>query len=147
MKRNRIFIRKGFTLIEIMVVLVILSLMAMMLVPKIMSRPDQARVTKAKADMATLSSALKLYKLDNGFYPTTEQGLVALVQQPTTEPVPMSWKPDGYIEGTEAPKDPWERQYIYRSPGDNGAAFQIISYGADGKEGGTGFDEDIILSN
>lgn len=147
MKRNRIFIRKGFTLIEIMVVLVILSLMAMMLVPKIMSRPDQARVTKAKADMATLSSALKLYKLDNGFYPTTEQGLVALVQQPTTEPIPMSWKPDGYIEGKEAPKDPWERQYIYRSPGDNGAAFQIISYGADGKEGGTGFDEDIILSN
>ncbi|MDR2400562.1 MAG: type II secretion system major pseudopilin GspG [Deferribacteraceae bacterium] len=136
----------GFTLIEVMVVLVIIGILAVAVAPRILSRTDQANVTKAKTDMRTISSALKLYKLDNGNYPTTEQGLEALVALPTTEPVPQSWSPGGYIEGGVTPRDPWGNSYIYRSPGDNGADFEIISLGKDMREGGTSYDEDIIVS-
>lgn len=138
---------RGFTLMEIMVVVVIIGLMATMLVPRIMSLPDKAGVTKAKAEIATLSQALKMYKLDNGYYPSTEQGLMALIQQPSGEPEALNWKPDGYIEGSEVPKDPWGRTYLYRSPGSGGADFEIISLGKDGKEGGSGYDADISSTN
>lgn len=147
MKKKNRKMRAGFTLIEIMVVVIIIGLMATMLAPRILSRPDEARVTRTRTDMASISSALKLYRLDNGFYPSTEQGLMALIQEPSTEPIPMSWKPGGYIEGTEAPRDPWGRIYMYRNPGEDGSDFQIISYGADGREGGTDYDADIFSSN
>ncbi len=147
MKKKNSTLRGGFTLIEIMVVVIIIGLMATMLAPKILSRPDEARVTRAKTDMASISSALKLYRLDNGFYPSTDQGLIALIAEPTSEPIPMAWKPGGYIEGTEAPRDPWGRPYLYRSPAEGGGDFEIISLGADGLEGGTNFDTDIKSIN
>ncbi len=133
--------QKGFTLIELMIVIVILGLLATFIVPKLMSRPEQARVVKAKNDIRAIETALKLYKLDNGFYPTTEQGLKALVKKPQTPPIPQNYRPNGYLD--KVPKDPWGHPYIYRSPGDNGRPYEIISYGADGKPGGTGYDADI----
>jgi general secretion pathway protein G len=137
---------QGFTLIEVMVVLVIIGILAVAVAPRILSRTDQANVVKAKTDMRAISSALKMYKLDNGNYPTTDQGLEALVIQPVTEPVPQSWNPGGYIEGGIAPKDPWGNSYIYRNPGIDGADFEIISYGKDMKEGGSSYDADIVVS-
>ncbi len=134
---------KGFTLIELMVVIVILGILATFLIPKIMSRPDEARIIKAKNDMKAIESALKLYKLDNGFYPTTEQGLEALIKKPDTEPIPQNWKSGGYLDSNNTPVDPWGHPYIYRSPGENGRDYEIISYGADGKEGGEGINADI----
>jgi general secretion pathway protein G len=134
---------RGFTLIELMVVIVILGILATFLIPKIMSRPDEARIIKAKNDMKAIESALKLYKLDNGFYPTTEQGLEALIKKPETEPVPQNWKSGGYLDSNSAPVDPWGHPYIYRSPGEDGRDYEIISYGADGKEGGEGINADI----
>jgi len=133
----------GFTLIEIMIVIVILGLLATLLVPKIMQLPDEARVTKAKNDIRAIESALKLYKLDNGFYPTTEQGLKALIQKPDTQPIPQHWRQGGYLDTSKVPLDPWGHPYIYRCPGDDGRPYEIISYGADGKEGGTGVNADI----
>ena len=133
--------RKGFTLIELMVVIVILGLLATFIVPKIMSRPDQARVVKVKNDIRAIETALKLYKLDSGFYPTTEQGLEALVKKPATPPIPQNYRPEGYLD--KVPKDPWGHPYIYRCPGDNGRPYEIISYGVDGKPGGTEYDADI----
>lgn len=134
---------KGFTLIEVMVVLVILGLLATFVAPKLLNRPDEARVGKAKNDILAIESALKLYKLDNGFYPTTEQGLIALVQKPTADPVPGNWNSGGYMDGKEAPKDPWGREFIYRAPGDEEREYDIISLGADGAEGGEGANADI----
>jgi general secretion pathway protein G len=145
-KRIRTKLPAGFTLIEVMVVLVIIGILAVAVAPRILSRTDQANVTKAKTDMRTISSALKLYKLDNGYYPTTEQGLEALVILPTVEPVPQSWNPGGYLEGRVTPRDPWGNSYIYRSPGDDGTDFEILSFGKDLREGGTGYDEDILVS-
>jgi len=133
----------GFTLIEIMVVVVILGILATFLVPKIINRPDEARITKVKNDIKAIESALKLYKIDNGFYPTTEQGLVALIEKPDMEPIPRNWKKGGYLNSEEAPKDAWGNKYIYRSPGSEGRDYEIISYGADGKEGGDGMNADI----
>lgn len=137
------FRQGGFTLIEIMIVLVILGIMASMLVPKIMDRPSQARVTKTKTDIQSIESALKLYKLDNGFYPSQEQGLKALLQEPETEPKPKNYRGGGYLEGDEVPTDAWDNPYIYRKPGDNNRPYEIISRGADGKEGGDGANADI----
>ena len=134
---------KGFTLIELMVVVVILGILATFLIPKIMSRPDEARVIKAKNDIKAIESALKLYKLDNGVYPTTEQGLQALITKPATDPVPNNWRTGGYLDTNNVPVDPWGHPYIYRSPGENGRDYEIISYGADGKEGGDGVNADI----
>jgi general secretion pathway protein G len=128
----------GFTLIEVMIVLVILGVLAALIVPKIMGRPDEARVVAAKQDIATIAQALKLYKLDNRRYPSVEQGLDALVKRPTVEPVPPNWK--SYLE--RLPQDPWGNSYQYLSPGIHGEV-DILSYGADGKSGGEGFDADI----
>jgi general secretion pathway protein G len=128
----------GFTLIELMVVVVILAILAAFVVPMVMDRPDEARIVKVKQDIASISSALNLYKLDNFRYPTTEQGLEALVKKPTTEPVPLNWKP--YLK--QLPKDPWGRPYLYVSPGEHGP-FDLYTLGADGEEGGEGADADI----
>ena len=130
----------GFTLIEIMVVIVILGVLAALIVPKVMSRPDEARVVAAKQDIATLSQALKLYRLDNKAYPTIEQGLAALTGKPVLPPLPEGWKAGGYVE--RLPADPWGRPYQYLNPGIHGE-IDVFSYGADGVPGGEGNDADI----
>ena len=131
--------QRGFTLLEVMVVVVILGILAALVVPKIISRPDEARVMAAKQDIASLMQALKIYRLDNRRYPTTEQGLQALVTKPTTAPLPPNWKPEGYIE--RLPKDPWGNPYQYLNPGVHGE-IDVFSYGADGAPGGEGIDAD-----
>ena len=130
----------GFTLIEIMVVVVILAILAALIVPKVMSRPDEARVVAARQDVAAILQALKLYRLDNVRYPTTEQGLAALVARPTIAPVPPNWKAGGYLE--RLPKDPWGNAYQYLNPGVRGE-IDVFSLGADGAPGGEGFDADV----
>jgi len=131
---------KGFTLIEIMVVVVILGILATLVVPKIMGRPDEARVVAAKQDIASVMQALNLYRLDNSRYPTTEQGLQALVSPPTTEPVPRNYKQGGYL--SRLPVDPWGNSYQFLSLGINGEV-DVMSFGADGKAGGEGMNADI----
>ena len=131
---------RGFTLIEILVVIVILGILAALVVPKVLERPDEARVVAAKSDIATIMQALKLYRLDNQRYPTTEQGLTALVTRPTEAPVPANWKPNGYLE--RLPKDPWGQPYQYLNPGLRGE-IDVYSFGADGQPGGTGVDADV----
>ena len=130
----------GFTLLEVMVVVVILGILAALVVPRIISRPDEARVIAAKQDIASLMQALKLYRLDNQRYPTTEQGLQALASRPTTAPLPQNWKEGGYVE--RLPKDPWGNPYQYLYPGVRGE-IDVFSYGADGAPGGEGNDADI----
>ena len=129
---------RGFTLIELMVVLVIIGVLAALIVPNVLDRADDARVTAAKTDIANINQALKLYRLDNQRYPTGEQGLQALVTKPTTSPVPTNWKP--YLE--KLPNDPWGNPYQYLNPGIK-SAIDIMSFGADGKAGGEGKDADI----
>jgi len=131
---------RGFTLIEIMVVIVILGVLAALVVPRVLDRPDEARAVAARSDIATIMQALKLYRLDNQRYSTTEQGLNALVAKPEQPPVPPNWKPGGYLE--RLPKDPWGRQYQYLSPGLKGEV-DVFSFGADGQTGGSGVDSDI----
>ena len=131
---------KGFTLIEIMVVVVILGILAVLVVPKIMSRPDDARVIAAKHDISAILQAMKLYRLDNNIYPSTEQGLQALVQKPTTQPLPPNWKIGGYLE--RLPKDPWGHDYQFLNPGLHGE-IDVYSLGADGAPGGEGNAADI----
>ena len=133
---------QGFTLIELMVVIIILGILAMWVAPKIMDRPGEARQMKVRLDIQNLETALKLYKLDNGSYPSTEQGLQALVEMPETGTIPKKWKKGGYLEKGRVPRDPWDNEYIYLSPGLKGD-FDIISYGADGAPGGEGEDKDI----
>jgi general secretion pathway protein G len=130
----------GFTLIEVMVVVVILGLLAAIIVPKVMSRPDEARVVAAKADIAAITQALKLYRLDSTLYPSTEQGLAALVERPTTQPAPLNWKTGGYLD--RVPKDPWGREYRYLNPGTRGE-IDVFSLGADGQPGGEANNADI----
>ena len=124
-----------------MIVVVILGVLATMIVPKLMGRPDEARIMAAKQDIATLMQSLKLYKLDNGRYPTTEQGLSALVRQPTLAPVPANWAAGGYLE--KLPLDPWGKPYLYLFPAQHGGDFDLMSYGADNAAGGEGADSDI----
>lgn len=131
---------RGFTLIELMVVLVILGVLAALIAPKIMDRPDEARIVAARQDIATLIQSLKMYRLDNIRYPTTEQGLQALVTKPTIDPLPNNWKSGGYLE--KLPKDPWGNAYVYLNPGRHGD-IDVISLGADGQTGGEGKDADI----
>ena len=133
---------QGFTLIELMVVIIILGILAMWVAPKIMSRPEEAKQVKARLDIQNLETALKLYKLDNGIYPSTEQGLTALVEMPETGVVPKKWKKGGYLEKGRVPKDPWGNDFIYLSPGLKGD-FDIICYGADGVPGGEDENKDI----
>jgi len=128
----------GFTLIEVMVVIVILGVLAALIVPKVMGRPDEARAVAARQDIAAISQALKLYKLDNRRYPTTEQGLQALVEKPSIAPVPDNWK--SYLD--KLPKDPWNSPYQYLSPGVHGE-YDVFSFGADTQAGGEGADADI----
>ena len=129
---------RGFTLIELMVVLVIIGVLAALIVPNVLDRADDARTTAARTDVANLMQALKLYKLDNQRYPTAEQGLKALVSKPTVNPVPPNWKP--YVE--KLPNDPWGRPYQYLNPGVKGE-IDVMSFGADGQSGGEGKDADI----
>ena len=131
---------RGFTLIEIMVVVVIMGILAALVVPKLMGRADDARIVAAKQDIATVMQALKLYKLDNQRYPTTEQGLQALIAKPTVGPAANGWKTGGYLD--KLPKDPWGNPYQYLSPGIKGE-IDVISLGADGLPGGDGNDADI----
>jgi general secretion pathway protein G len=133
--RNNIKIHqkaRGFTLIEVMVVVVILGILAAIIVPKIMSRPEQARLVKAQQDIIAIQSALDLYKLDNGSYPTTDQGLAALITKPTSHPEPRNWKADGYLQ--KLPVDPWGESYQYLNENEK---IKIFSYGPKGKEGNT----------
>jgi len=131
-------LQAGFTLIELMVVLVILGVLAALIVPNVLDRADDARATAAKTDVNNLMQALKLYKLDNQRYPSTEQGLQALVVKPTTAPVPPNWKP--YVE--KLPEDPWRQPYQYLNPGVKGE-IDVMSFGADGQPGGEGKNADI----
>ena len=141
MKRSRFRDDRGFTLIEIMVVVVILGVLAAIIVPKFLSRPDEAKVTKAKVDIKGLEESLGLFKLDNDFYPTTEQGLKALVSKPESGRIPARFPDGGYLK--RVPSDPWNTPYIYLAPGQQGRDFDLISYGADGQPGGEKFDADI----
>jgi len=132
--------QSGFTLIEIMVVVVIIGILASVVVPRIMDNPDKARTAKAKNDLRVLESALDIYRLDNYAYPTTDQGLEALVSKPTSSPEPPNWKEGGYIKKLNS--DPWGNEYLYLSPGENGE-IDIYSLGADGAPGGEGPYKDI----
>ena len=125
-------IQRGFTLIEIMVVVVIIGILAAIIVPNIMSRPEQARLVKAQEDITSTGNALDLYKLDNGSYPTTDQGLSALVTKPSSDPAPMNWKDGGYLK--QLPVDPWNNPYQYLNPGTHGAnQYDLWSFGPNGK--------------
>ncbi len=132
--------QRGFTLIEIMVVVVIMGVLAALVVPKLLNRTGESKIAAAKVDIATIMQSLKLYKLDNQRYPTTEQGLQALIEKPTGGPAANGWKAGGYLE--KMPKDPWGNPYQYLYPGVKGE-IDIFSYGADGQPGGTGDDADI----
>jgi general secretion pathway protein G len=131
---------RGFTLIEILVVVVILGILAAIVVPRFLDKPDEARITKAKADIKGVEQALGMFKLDNGFFPTTEQGLAALVEQPTVGRIPTKFQQGGYLK--KVPVDPWGKPYVFLSPGIHGD-FDIISYGGDGESGGEGNNADI----
>ncbi|MFV0438383.1 MAG: type II secretion system major pseudopilin GspG [Desulfopila sp.] len=135
---------KGFTLIELLVVLVIIGILAGYIGPKIMGHPEEARRTKAALQIQGLETALKLYKLDNGVYPTTEQGLQALVEPPVTGKLPPKWRDGGYLDHNSVPKDPWGYDFIYLSPGvHEQTEFDLSSYGADGEAGGEGDGADV----
>ncbi|MDD5711405.1 MAG: type II secretion system major pseudopilin GspG [Smithellaceae bacterium] len=133
---------RGFTLIELMVVIVILGILAGLIIPRIMGRPDEARQAKARMQIEGMETALKLYKLDNGSYPTTEQGLQALVEPPSVGQLAKNWRQGGYLEKSKVPKDPWDNDFVYISPGAHGE-FDLSSLGADGEQGGEGKDKDI----
>ncbi|WP_372965380.1 type II secretion system major pseudopilin GspG [Marinobacter sp.] len=133
---------KGFTLIEIMVVMVILGLLVAIVAPNIMGRSDQAKVTVAETQLSNIANALDLYRLDNSHYPSTQQGLEALVRKPSGSPEPKNWNPDGYLKSV--PEDPWNNEYQYVSPGTSGA-YDLYSFGSDGQEGGDGDAADIVF--
>ncbi|MFA6041178.1 MAG: type II secretion system major pseudopilin GspG [Methylophilus sp.] len=133
-------VQQGFTLIEMMVVIVIMGILASLIVPKIMGRPDEARMIAAKQDIASIMQALKLYKLDNQRYPTTEQGLQALVAKPGSPPIPTNWKSSGYLD--KLPLDPWGNAYQYLFPGIH-SELDVFSFGADGTAGGEDNDADV----
>lgn len=132
----------GFTLIEIMVVIVILGILAGLIVPRIMGRPEEARRTKAALQIRSLASALKMYKLDNGVYPDTEQGLEALIKKPTIGTIPNNWRKGGYLDSSKEPKDPWGTHFVYVMPGQHGD-FDLSAYGKDREKGGEEGNADI----
>ncbi len=133
---------RGFTLIEIMIVMLILALLAALVLPKIMGRSDEAKISDTKVQIRNLESALKFYKLDNGVYPTTEQGLQALIEKPATGQIPKNYREGGYLESKKLPQDPWKNDFVYISPGEHGD-YDLCSYGADGAKGGEGINTDI----
>lgn len=133
--------QQGFTLIEIMVVVVILGVLSALIVPNFIGRPDEAKVTAARVEIQRIGSALELYRLDNGFYPSSDQGLEALVAEPSGFPEPRNWNRDGYLKNV--PEDPWDEPYLYFS---EDRTMEVYSFGADRQEGGEGFDADIRLS-
>lgn len=135
---------RGFTLIEIMVVMVILGLLVAIVAPNIMGRSDQAKVTVAETQLTNISKGLDIYRLDNSHYPSTQQGLEALKSRPTGSPEPKNWNPDGYMKSI--PQDPWGNDFQYVSPGAEGA-YDLYSYGSDGQEGGDGDASDISIWN
>ena len=139
--------RAGFTLIEILVVVVIIAILGGFVGVNLVNKPNEARATKAMSQIGVFETALSLYKLDNSNYPTQEQGLIALVEAPTVNPLPRKYSSDGYLEKSKIPSDPWGNEYIYLIPGSNGEKFEIISYGSDGQPGGEEFDADISSSN
>ena len=143
---SRVQDRRGFTLIEIMVVIVILALLAALVGPKLIGRSDDARVADAKVQIRNIETALKLYKLDSGAYPTTEQGLASLITKPTVGVIPKNYKAEGYLESKTLPKDPWSNDYIYLSPSEHGD-YELCSYGSDGAKGGEGKAADICNYN
>ena len=142
MEKSKYYIRNGFTLIELMVVIVILGILAGLIVPRIMGRPEEARRMKARVQLESIATALKLYKLDNGSYPTTEQGLQALVESPASGSLAKAWREGGYLEKGKVPLDPWDNEYVYLAPGIHDD-FDLMSYGFDGEPGGEGKDQDI----
>ena len=133
----------GFTLIELLVVLVILGVLAGIVMPRLFGRGEEAKRTAARVQMRILEDALNQYEVDNGGYPTTEQGLEALIRQPTVGRIPDRWREGGYLEKSTIPKDPWGTPYVYLSPGTHGN-FDLLSYGADGEPGGEGNYADIV---
>ena len=133
--------QRGFTLIEIMVVVVIIGVLGAIVVPQFMSRPDQAKVTAAHTDIQAISTALEMYRLDTFNYPSTQQGLEALVTRPTGTPLARNWNPQGYLKSL--PVDPWGTPYQYLNPGTHSAGYDLFSFGADGVQGGEGFATDI----
>jgi general secretion pathway protein G len=135
---------RGFTLIEIMVVVSILAILAALVIPNVIGQSDDAKRKAAAVEIGTLKRALQMYYLDNGRYPSTEQGLQALVTKPTVAPIPNNWKAGGYLEKVNP--DPWKNAYQYVNPGLSGAPFEVFSYARDGKPGGEGPDEDITSS-
>ena len=134
---------RGFTLLEILIVVVIIGILGAVIVPNLLSRPGQARVTAAESDIRSLSNALDIYRLDNFNYPSTDQGLDALVVQPSGFPEPRNWNPEGYIK--KLPEDPWGSSYVYER--DGSTSFVLFSLGADGSEGGDGVNADIRLAD
>ena len=142
MIRDRVDDNRGFTLIELMVVIVILGILAGLIIPRIMGRPEEARRMKARVQMESIETALRLYKLDNGSYPTTEQGLQALVEAPSVGELAKNWRKGGYLEKGRVPKDPWDNEYVYLSPGVSGD-YDLISYAKDGQPGGEDENADI----
>jgi general secretion pathway protein G len=136
-------LKNGFTLIELLVVLVILGILAGLIVPRIVESPEEARKVKARLQIENLESALKIFKIDNGFYPSTEQGLTALVQKPETGRIPQNWREGGYLEKGSLPKDPWGNDFKYMSPGIHNRDFDLWSMGPDGEDGGEDKDADI----
>ena len=132
---------RGFTLIEIMVVVVILGILGALIVPNVIGRPDEARVAAARLDIQQIGNALEYYRLDNGVYPSTDQGLEALVSEPAGFPEPRNWNPEGYLKSV--PVDPWGETYLYYS---EDRTIEVYSFGADRQEGGEGVDADILLS-
>lgn len=133
---------KGLTLLELIIVVFILSLLVAIVAPAIIGRVDDARITEAEVQIKNFETALRLFRIDNGFYPDTRQGLRALVEKPTEGRIPQNWRDDGYLDARKIPLDPWGNPYIYISPGVHGR-FDIVSYGADGRSGGEGIDADI----
>lgn len=133
--------QRGFTLIEIMVVVVIIGVLGAIVVPQFMSRPDQAKVTAARTDIQAISTALEMYRLDTFNYPSTQQGLEALVTRPSGTPLAKNWNPQGYLKSL--PVDPWGTPYQYLNPGSHSAGYDLFSFGADGVQGGEGFATDI----
>jgi general secretion pathway protein G len=140
MKENN---QRGFTLIEIMVVIIILGMLAGLVLPRILGQEEKAKVETTKVQIRALEGALDAYKLDNGFYPETEQGLEALIKKPEVGRIPLKWREGGYLKPARIPKDPWGKDYVYLSPGGENREYEIISYGADGEPGGEKNNADI----